>query len=63
MFAISPQSDGAWGPGWGYGLGMFRVPVNMDNTEFGYGHSGNLIHLSDMYWDEKKDFRRGRLHQ
>lgn len=55
MFSIAPQSNGAWGPGWGYGLGLFRIPVG-GNQEYGFGHSGKLIHQTNMYWDEKKKF-------
>ena len=56
MFTIAPQSEGFWGPGWGYGLGMFRLPVNANQQLYGFGHSGILIHQSNMYWDEEKNF-------
>lgn len=56
MFTIAPQSVDVFSPGWAYGLGLYRASVNTDNTEFGYGHFGNLIHQSAMLWDEKKDY-------
>lgn len=56
MFNIAPQSVDVFSPGWGYGLGLYKVPINTDKTEFGYGHFGILIHKSVMLWDETKDF-------
>jgi D-alanyl-D-alanine carboxypeptidase len=56
MFSVAPQSTVVGGEGFGYGLGIFRHSMNIDNSEFAWGHSGNLIHMSHMYWDDKKDF-------